>query len=279
MTSGKQFKEYFEKKVRNTIRKYNLFTKKDRIAVAVSGGKDSTSCLYILSKLGYNIEAITIDHGIGDYARININNLTNFCKAHKIKLHAYSFREEFGKSLPAIRKILKSKGHDYSYCMLCGILKRYLLNKHAREYDFVATGHNLDDEAQAFLMNVFRNDFRLAARQGPMPGTSNSGRFVQRVKPLYLLSEAETKRYSKIMKFPVNYNSCPYSSDAFRRDFRKILDETEKKNPSVKYNIIRFQETMTENMVMKKVNINICERCGEPASKKICNTCRIISWI
>ena len=275
---NKRFIEYFERKVRQTIRKYNLFKRKDRIAVAVSGGKDSTVCLYVLKKLGYSIEAINADSGIKDYSEINIQNLKGFCSQQSIPIHILSFKEEFGRTLKQIHSILKKKGITYHYCMLCGILKRYCINKFAREhkYDYIATGHNLDDEAQAFVMNLFRNDFRLAARQGPIPGTNNTGRFIQRVKPLYFMAEKEIRRHSKLHKFPVNYNNCPLSIGAFRKDFREMLDKFEKKYPSIKYNIIRFQETMVSRLKpTSKIRINECELCGEPASNKVCKTCKI----
>ncbi len=276
--SSNEFRKYLEKKVRETIRKYSLFTKKDKIGVAVSGGKDSTVCLYLLNKLGYNVEGITIDASIGNYTKKNLENLKKVCKEYDIKLHVISFREEFGMSLCYIRDILKEKGHEFSSCMLCGILKRYLLNKYSRElkFDCLATGHNLDDEAQAFLMNVLRNDFKLAQRQGPIPGIAKSSKFTKRVKPLYLLKEEEIERFSKLLKFPVNYGICPCSVDAYRRQYINFLNEFEKKHPSVKYNIIRFHETMKDNLKKpKNLKIGTCESCGEPSSKKLCKACTI----
>ena len=59
-----QFKEYIEKKVRNTIRKYDLCKRNDKVGVAVSGGKDSITVLYMLHMLGYNVEGLFIDEGI-----------------------------------------------------------------------------------------------------------------------------------------------------------------------------------------------------------------------
>lgn len=276
--SDSKFKEYVEKKVRDTIRTYSLFSKEDKIAVAVSGGKDSTVCFYILKKLGYNVEGITIDASIGNYTKKNLENLKKVCAEHSIQLHVVSFKEEFGMSLCYIRSVLKSKGYDYSSCMLCGILKRYLLNKYSRKigFDVLATGHNLDDEAQAFMMNVFRNDFKLAKRQGPISGTSGSKQFVKRVKPLYLISEEEAIRYSKIMKFPVHYGICPCSVDAYRREYITILDAFEKKHPDVKYNIVRFQENIKENVRKDEASVAVCEICGEPASKNVCKVCLIL---
>jgi uncharacterized protein (TIGR00269 family) len=281
--SNSKFREYVEKKVRDTIRKYNLFSKNDKIGVAVSGGKDSTTCLYILKKLGYDVEGITIDAKIGNYTKQNIENLKKVCKENKIKLNIISFTEEFGMSLCYIRSVLQEKGHDYSSCMLCGILKRYLINKYSKQlkFDCLATGHNLDDEAQAFIMNVFRNDIILAKRQGPVSGTSKSIKFVKRVKPLYQISEKEVIRYSKLMKFPVNYERCPCSVNAYRRKYRNMLDEFEKEHPDIKYNIVRFHERLIAPLKKqeKNVEVNSCEICGEPTSTNMCKACQILVYL
>ena len=276
--SNSKFIKYFDKKVNNTIRKYQLFSRKDKIVVAVSGGKDSTVLLYVLKKLGYNVEGITIDAKIGAYTEKNLENLKSVCKKYEIKLQVVSFREEFGHSLCYIRDVLKEKGYNYSSCMLCGILKRYLLNKYAKKlkFDYLATGHNLDDEAETMTMNLFRNDFKLARRQGPIVGVVRSKKFVQRVKPLYFLKNAETKRYSQIMIFPVNYEICPCSVKAYRREYRNIFEEFEKKHPDFKYNIIKFQEQMKNSLKKeKKAEINTCEICGQACSQEICKACTI----
>ncbi|MBN2458610.1 TIGR00269 family protein [Candidatus Woesearchaeota archaeon] len=283
--SDQAFRNLVEKKVRRTIRKHRLFTLKDRIAVAVSGGKDSVVCMYILKKMGYSIRAVTIDPGIGKYSQENLKNLKSICKRYEIALDVISFKEELGMGIRKILSKMRSEGIDYSACMICGILKRYLLNRYAKENSFVAiaTGHNLDDEAQAFLMNVFRNDFRLAVRQGPKPGITRSAGFVQRVKPLYNISEQEIIRYSKAMRFPVYYGICPLSTDAYRRQFIAILDGFEKKHPSVKYNILGFQEIMAKGIKStghgksgNGTRVGRCERCGEPSSNSVCKACHIM---
>ncbi|MDD5331657.1 MAG: TIGR00269 family protein [Candidatus Nanoarchaeia archaeon] len=273
------FFKYYESKVFKTIFKYKLFTKKDKVGVAVSGGKDSTVCLYVLKKLGYNVEAITIDAAIGNYTKSNLENIKKVCKDNKIKLHIISFRKEFGKSLCYIRDMLKEKGYEYSSCMLCGILKRYLLNKYSKKlkFDYLATGHCLDDEAEAFLMNIFRNDLNLARRQG-IKSSSISSKFVRRVKPLYFMMNLENRKYSELKNFPVNYGICPCSVDAHRREFRNMLDKFEIKNPGVKNSILNFHENMKENLKeQKNIKINYCESCGELSSGKICKTCGLLS--
>jgi uncharacterized protein (TIGR00269 family) len=278
--SDSKFLRSIEKKVNDTVKKYKLFDRKDKLAVAVSGGKDSTVCLYILKKLGYDVEAITVDAVIGDYTKENVKNLKKVCKEHDIKLKVVSFRDEFGMALCYIQSLLKGKGYKYSSCMICGILRRYLLNKYAKKmkYDCLVTGHNLDDEAQAVLMNVLRNDIKLALRQGPVSGIKQSKSFVKRVKPLYLISEEEVIRYSKIMKFPVKYGICPCSVGAYRRKHKDFLDEYEKKHPSVKYNIVRMHERLMNLIKPESIDmgeVSVCKMCGEPAAKDMCNKCRI----
>jgi uncharacterized protein (TIGR00269 family) len=280
------FRNYFEKKVIRTILKFNLFSKKDRIAVAVSGGKDSTTCLYVLKKLGYPVEAITVDALIGSYTKKNLENLRKVCKKYNIKLHEISFRDEFGMALCSIKMIAHEKGLKYSSCMICGVLRRYLLNKYAKKtgFDCICTGHNLDDEAQAFIMNIFRNDLGLAKRQGPITGAGVLGsnkEFVKRAKPLYLCTEKETTAYSKLMKFPVNYGDCPCREGAYRKEFADMLDEFEKKFPPVKHNIISFfLRTIYKMKGIKneagEAYINACQYCGEPCSKSVCKRCEIL---
>src|SRR3989344_70420 len=106
------FIKYFERKVFNTIRNYKLIEKNDKVGVAVSGGKDSLTVLNILIILKnkirkFEIEAIAIDEGIKDYRDETLENAKKFCNENKIKLHIFSYKEEFGDTLDNFLK--KSK--------------------------------------------------------------------------------------------------------------------------------------------------------------------------
>jgi len=282
---SEHFKGYFEKKIKRTIKKFDLFDRKDKLGVAVSGGKDSTTALYILKKLGYKVEAITINALINGYSRKNLANLRKFCKKYNIRLYEFCFKDEFGYSLKKITEMARKKGLNYSYCFICGVLRRYLINKYAKKlgFDCLVTGHNLDDEAQSFIMNVFRNDLILARRQGPISGERKSRHFVKRVKPLYLCTEKETTAYSKLMQFPVNYKPCPCREGAYRKEYADMLDDFEKKHPSIKYNIIQFflrtVYKMKDKDIVKdeKGGIGICRQCKEPCANKICKRCEILN--
>ena len=277
----KHFIEYFENKVKLTIKKYNLLTKKEKILVACSGGKDSTALAYILKKLGYDIEAITIDPSIKNSSRKNLDNLIHFCRKNIIKLHIVSFKQEIGYALDDIKKELDSKGVSMAYCTICGILKRYLLNKKAKELKAkkLATGHNLDDEAESVMMNLLRGNMGLMARLGPIAGIVKSRKFVPRVKPLYLCKEKEITAYSKIKKFPVIYERCPYATSSYREIIRNELINFEKKYPKTKENIINwFLKILPElkKGFKKNEKITYCTICGEPSQKTVCNACTIL---
>lgn len=268
------FQHYFEKKVRSTIRRFGMFTKKDRIGVAVSGGKDSTVLLYALNKAGYDVVGLTVNSFIGNYTEENLKNLKSVCTEHNIPLKEISVRDEYGGSICYIRSLANENGSNVSSCMVCGVLRRSMLNKHARDMglDVVCTGHTMDDEAQAFLMNIFRNDPSTASRQGPL---SAGGAFVRRAKPLYLIKESETKAYSKLMGFPVNYGRCPCSTDAYRRQFRDFLADVGTRHASSANNIINF---FLETAWKEKPEgaPRACEKCGEPSSGAVCRKCQIL---
>ncbi len=269
-----------EKKVSQTIKKHSLFTKKDRIAVAVSGGKDSTTLLYVLKKLGYNPVAITVDSHIGCYTQEKLENLRETCKKLSIRLHEIPFRKIFGASLCYLRGKIRERGHSYRSCTICGVLRRYLLNKKARELkaDRLVLGHNLDDEAQGILMNLMKNRPELNARLGPLADSVNDPLFVPRAKPLYEISENEIVRFSKIMGFPVKYCRCPCASDGFRFAVRGFLDYCGKTSPGAKKNIVdsflKCRKALRKNSAKSK-NTH-CEKCGELAGGKTCRACELL---
>jgi uncharacterized protein (TIGR00269 family) len=172
----KHFTEYFENKVFKTITKFDLIGKEENLGVAISGGKDSLTLLHILNKLSrqnpkIKLTGILIDEGIKDYRDKSLEAAKEFCQKNNVKLEIYSFEEEFGMSLDNMLKVL-----DVKPCTICGIFRRYLLNKKSRELKFtkIATGHNLDDEAQSIMMNQFKNNIHLSARLGPMVGISSN---------------------------------------------------------------------------------------------------------
>ncbi len=279
------FVRYFEKKVLKTVRNYNLVEDNDYIGVAVSGGKDSTTLLYLLHKITKNrkdikLTAIAIDEGIEGYRDISLANLKKFCDRYKIILKVFSYKDAFGKPLDEILKINK----DVVPCSICGVFRRYLLNKHSKDFGFtkLATGHNLDDESQTILMNFFRRNIKASARLGPITGVINDSRFIRRIKPLYFLTEKEVTTYSYIKGFIDKYMECPHDSDSYRAQVRDMINDFEAKYPGTKHSVIssflEFLPLIRKNIEYKD-NIKSCSICGEPSSKEVCQACKYFESI
>ena len=278
-----KFIRTFEKKVKRTIRDYALLGRKDKLVVAASGGSDSTAALYVLNKLGFNTEALMIDLKIGRWSSINRRNLEQFCRDNNIKLHVTDIQEELGYSMCYIRSVVKSRT-KLKNCTICGVLRRWLVNKKARELGAtkLATGHNLDDEAETILMNMFKKNTQLSAGLGPVSGTIKDKRFVQRIKPLYFLAKKDIAKYSKLMKFPVQYKPCPCISEAFRKDVRDALARLENRVVEIKQNIVMsFLETqpLLQKKFKSNEKIKYCSQCSEPSRDEICYACRLLGML
>lgn len=278
----KKFVKEFEGKVAETIKKHGFFSENDKILVAVSGGKDSTTVLYLLKKLGYEVEAVTVDAHIGCYTEQNLTNLRHVCQGLGVKLHELPFRKIFGASLCYIRDYLKAKGHNLKSCTVCGVLRRYLLNAKARALGAtkLVLGHNLDDEAQSVLMNFMKNRPWMNARLGPAPSNQEDNRFVPRVKPLYFITENEVIRYAKLMRFPVKFGKCPCSVEGFRNAIKDFLREQEQKKQGTTRNVVNAFLKLLPRLQKKYSSpapLKHCVECGEPASSNTCKACNILN--
>ncbi len=265
------FIPYFESKVAATIKEYGLVRMNDRIIVACSGGKDSTTVLYLLNKWFGNVTALAIDEGIPGYRNITLEDLRSFCSRNSIPLKTVSYKEAFGFTLhEALRKVTVLP------CNVCGTLRRYLLNTSARGFTKIATGHNLDDEAQSVMMNLFKGNLGIAARLGPVAGVIADAKFVPRVKPLYFCHEKEVAAYAFLQDFGIRFNECPHSRISFRAAVRDFINSLELQQPGAKQNIVenflRILPKLKEGPA-KAARMSYCSSCGEPSSNKLCKAC------
>lgn len=277
------FVREFEARVESTINEYSLIGEGDNVLVACSGGKDSTTVLYLLNKLGYNPEALTIDLLMGEYSRENLGNICLFCDGQGIRLHIVSFKEEFGYSLCYLNSLLKSR-QNLKSCTVCGILRRVLLNRKARglKATKLVTGHNLDDEAQTILMNLTQGNISFSAKLGPSVGQVKDRKFVMRVKPLYFCLEDEVRRYSKLMQFPVVYDKCPCSSNSYRSFIKDLLDNLEVDCPGMKRNLVNNFLNILPNLREQYTTgekVAYCGVCGEPSRNEVCGACNLMRMI
>ncbi|PIN76717.1 TIGR00269 family protein [Candidatus Woesearchaeota archaeon CG10_big_fil_rev_8_21_14_0_10_36_11] len=283
------FIRYFEDKVFKTINKYRLIQRDDIICVAASGGKDSTAALYLTKKYfekyklpGKKFFALLIDEGIALHRDDSLRNLETFCQEENIPLEIVNVKDNFNVTIDASAPQLRKLGKKP--CTVCGIWRRYLLNKHARKRGAtkLITGHNLDDEAQSTLMNIFKANTTLTANLGPISGVQSHPQFVQRIKPLFFCTNEEVEMYTQLKRWKVDYCDCIYAEEGYRSHVKKMLNEFETKFPGTKQGIIKsYLELLPlaqENLVKgkRRGEIKLCAECGEPANKDVCNACTIL---
>jgi uncharacterized protein (TIGR00269 family) len=284
----KCFAKSVEEKVRTTIAKYKMLEFDDRIAVAVSGGKDSVSLLHILAKMerGYpqtSLVAITVDEGIKGYRDEALKIAAANCQKLGIRHHVVSFKKLYGYRLDEIVKSLKQKGDsDLTPCAYCGVLRRKALNITARSLkaDKLATAHTLDDETQTILLNIFHGDVLRIAREKPVTDEAHP-KLVQKVKPFCEIPEKETALYAYVKKIKFQSTPCPYASEALRNDVRLMLNRMEEKHAGIKFTIFKSIERIRPALedVASKEGLRECSECGEPTSEKICKTCQMLKQV
>ena len=281
----KCFSESIENKTRATIAKYDMFRFDDRIAVAVSGGKDSVSLLHVLAKIERRypkaeLVAVTVDEGIKGYRDEALKIAAENCKKLDIEHVTVSFRTLFGKTFDQMSRRMNQKGDaNLTPCAYCGVLRRKALNIAARKTkaDKLATAHTLDDETQTILLNIFHGDVLRIAKEKPVTDKVHP-KLVQRIKPFCEIPEKETALYAYVKGIDFQSTPCPYALEALRNDARAILNDLEEKHPGMKFSIFKSIERIRPALEREAnaEGLNECTECGEPTTKNVCRTCQML---
>jgi uncharacterized protein (TIGR00269 family) len=259
-----------------------MFKPNDRIALAVSGGKDSLSLLHILDKIESDfseseIIVVAVDEGIEHYRTEALDILEDNCKNIGLNYHIISFKELYGYTLDEIIKLSRDK-NGLLPCSICGVFRRRALNVIARKVQAtkLATAHNLDDEIQTMMLNLIRGDVTRIQRIKPVQDFSQH--FVQRVKPFCKVLEKEIALYAYFKNITFQTFPCPYAGTALRNDVRKMLNQLETKHPGTKFSINRAFEKIQPAIKVFSPSFEIrkCLKCGEVTVNEICRPCHIL---
>ena len=273
-----------EARVKKAIGRYDMLGPKDRIAVALSGGKDSLTLLHLLHKVEEDFPysellAITVDEGIGAHRAEGMRAAGELCARLGVEHVVVSFRELYGTTLPDILEALRGERGALDPCAYCGVLRRRALNDVARELgaDVIAVAHNLDDMIQAWLMNLLRNNLPRLVRFKPKTEAVHPG-LVTRIRPLCLIPERETAFYAYLHGFPGPRTPCPYARRALRNELRIFLNRMEFRHPGAKFSLFRAFERLIPAVeaLLPRRELGECERCGGPSSGRICKACEFL---
>jgi uncharacterized protein (TIGR00269 family) len=265
---------FFTRQVETAIRREKMFTRDERILVALSGGKDSLALMLELKLQGYDVTGLHIDLGIPDSSEKARKKVEDFCELNGLPLRVFEMAA-WGLPIPDVKQHVKRP-----VCAVCGKMKRHHFNRIAVEegFDVLATGHNLDDEVARLFANTLRWDTAYLSDQGPVLPASEG--FVRKVKPLFRLSEFETANYAFLKGIEIHADPCPYAGGASFTGHKELWGELEHRSPGQK---LQFYQSFLKKgkpafaRLEKEAGPELkpCTECGSPTSAGICSVCRI----
>ncbi|MFN7035575.1 MAG: TIGR00269 family protein [Bellilinea sp.] len=275
---------WFVEQTQRFIEKYHMFTRQDRILVAVSGGKDSLALWDVLWQLGYEAEGLYINLGIdGETAYSDESEQTaqKFADERGLKLHIYRVEEQRGETIPEIA--LRTRRGRQKPCAVCGLVKRHTMNHMARQLGFnvLATAHNLDDEVSFLFGNLLSWNLRQIPRQSPVLEAEEG--FVRKVKPFIRFSERETAAYSIVRGIDYIEEECPFAEGSKQLQYKDLLNRLEERQPGVKLRFLLGFFNAIEQGFIQPIEeeqgeeiLNPCPSCGQPTSTGgLCAACRL----
>ena len=211
--------------VRRCVEDYKMIEPGDKIAVGVSGGKDSLALLVLLAELKkynhipFEVEAITIDMGLG----MDFSGIEQLCK--KLDVPFTLVKTEIG---PVIFEYRKEKNP----CSMCAKMRRGALNQALldRGLNKLALGHHYDDAVETFMMSLLYEG-RISCFQ-PVTNLDRSG--VIQIRPMLYIHEQTVDNFVTRAGLPVLENRCPVDKQTKREEIKALVYELSARYPDLK---------------------------------------------
>lgn len=226
--SAKRHLEHVRNYMAKAIHQYNMIVPDDKVLVAISGGKDSLVLLeglVALQQFGdirFNLEGIHINVADVPY-QIDTEWVNDLAHRLGIKIHILQIKagiEQRGKKAP---------------CFVCSWHRRKALFTFAKNNGFnsVALGHHLDDAVETLVLNMTYH-----ANISSLPGKlSMFDGALYLIRPLILLTDADTMAYARIKQYPELKNECPFEDKTRRTTARQLIKNMEVIHPKAKQNL------------------------------------------
>lgn len=272
------FRESIVEKTRKTIGRYGMLEYGDRVGVAVSGGKDSLSLLKVMHSLskarGYQLVALTVDEGVRGYREESISHAEGLAKELGVPVVLVTYSELFGFDLDTALDWGDQK-RELSSCNICGVFRRRAIDEAAKRagVKIIATGHNLDDFVQTFMLNLMHGDVERIGWLDPQ--ITDSDFEFRRIKPFMEIYEEEVALFAHLSGLPFQSNNCPYMHEGLRSEVRDYLNELESSHPGMKNVLFSSAVEVAAKLSSPGPAPVPCSVCGNPSTKGLCNVCRM----
>ena len=274
------FRESVEERVRREMHRQLPRFGHGTVAVALSGGKDSGVALtlahrYFRRRPTVRMVALSVDEGIDGYRAGTLKAARALTDSLGVEHRVVSAEEAIGTTIDRTASNLPGTVP----CSFCGVWRRQLLNRAARDVgaDALVLGFNLDDLAQTVLMNLVRGDLDRLVRMAPhrvrQPG------LVPRVAPLALIPEREVFLYAQLKRIPLDHGECPYAGRAARNLFREVVWQLEEAQPGTRQSLLKTHERLVTRFLAQEASLAAperCRACGEPAATELCRACEYL---
>lgn len=265
------------RKAAKTISKYNMIQNGELVCVAVSGGKDSLALLHVLSKMAKNhnfrIHAITIDEGIPGYREEALEIVRKFCRDLGVNHSVYTYKDLFDLTLDESLKLRDEE--KTSSCTICGTFRRRSMDHAIKDIgaNAIATGHNLDDTLQTFIINTLSGDTNKIGWMDP----DTSDNSIRKIKPFCEIYESEIVFYAFTNNLPFQTEPCPHMNEGIRTEIREFLNKLENSHSGIKNNmyksVLKLSQIVGDSNYKQKTS---CLNCGNECTGKICSVCKMI---
>lgn len=212
--------------LRRCVEDYDMISPGDRVAVGVSGGKDSLTLLAALARLarfypgGFSVEAFSVDLGIPG---MDLTPLADYCRDLGVPFHRIPTQ---------MYHVIFETRREKNPCALCAKMRRGSLHTALQEAGIhkVALGHHYDDAVETFFLSLFYEG-RLSCFQ---PVTYLDRTDITQIRPLLYVSEAMIRDAATRLRLPVLHNPCPADGHTKRQEVKELIASLERQYPKLK---------------------------------------------
>ncbi len=216
---------------RQAVDDYEMIDEGDKIAIGISGGKDSLTLLYALSHLKafypkhFDLVGITVDVG---FSNIDFSSIQNLCDSLQIPYHIIRTQ---------IAQIVFDAREDKNPCSLCSRMRKGAMNAAIRELgcNKVAFAHHKDDLLESMMMSLLFEG-RLHTFS---PVTHWDRTDLTLIRPLIYMYEGDVKGFVREMDLPVVKNPCPADGSTKREYAKKVINQMNHDHPGSKARMFR----------------------------------------